>query len=263
MTADMTADTMIGHNQPKPPTPEEIRELLADENADLIRRRDELLDAVQRVPETIEAEDTCGHVSDFVKQISAAAKMADTRRVGAKEPYLAGGRTVDGFFKTIAEPLDKAKKTINARITEFLRRKEAEERRAREAAERAARESAEAERREAERMAREAADDAALDAAIEAEHRAKQAEADRLAADKAAHVKAAELSRTRGDYGAVASLRTTWDFEGLDRKAIDLETLRNHLPQDGIEKAIRAYIKAGGRELRGCRIYERTSAAVR
>ena len=31
---------------------------------------------------------------------------------------------------------------------------------------------------------------------------------------------------------------------------------------DGIEKAVRSYIKAGGRELRGTRIFETTSAVV-
>ena len=258
MTAQMTAD-MIGHNQPTPPTPEEIRSLLEDENADLIRRRDELIEALTRVPTVIEDDDTCGRVSYFVKQISAAAKAANDRRVGAKEPYLAGGRAVDGFFKAIADPLDKAKKTVNAAITDFLRKKEAEERRRREAEERKAREQAERERLEAERLAREARDDDSLNAAIDSEQRAAQAEADRIAAERAAHAKAAELSRTRGDYGAVVSLRTRWAFDDFDRTALDLEALRPHLPQDGIEKAIRAYIKAGGRELRGCRIYESKS----
>jgi hypothetical protein len=82
-------------------------------------------------------------------------------------------------------------------------------------------------------------------------------------AARAAVVTAAELSRSRGDYGSVASLRTYWDFADLERAALDLETLRSHLPQDALEKAVRSYVKAGGRELRGVRIFENTQAAVR
>lgn len=102
-----------------------------------------------------------------------------------------------------------------------------------------------------------------MDEAIAAEERRKKAQADAEKAKKEAEAKAAELSRQRGDMGSVSSLRTFWDFADLDRNALDLEALRQHLPADALEKALRSFIKAGGRELRGARIFQNTQAAVR
>lgn len=85
--------------------------------------------------------------------------------------------------------------------------------------------------------------------------------ADKL--DRAADAKAADLSRTRGELGSVSSLRTDWVHDGFDRDRIDLEALRAHLPADAIDQAIRSFIRAGGRELRGTKIYEQTQAVVR
>jgi len=173
------------------------------------------------------------------------------------------GRNIDGFFRAITDPVAKAKTAIERRLTDYLREKEARARREREEQERLAREAAETARREAEVRARALADEQSLQAAIAAEKAAETASADLVKAAQAAAVKPAELSRTRGDYGAVSSLRTQWVFEGIDRAEIDLEALRFHIPADGLEKAVRSFIKAGGRELRGTRIHETTVASVR
>ncbi len=71
------------------------------------------------------------------------------------------------------------------------------------------------------------------------------------------------MSRQRSDYGAVASLRRFWDMDDLDRETLDLATLRPFLPLDALEKAVRAFIKSGGRELKGVRIFENTATSVR
>ena len=52
-------------------------------------------------------------------------------------------------------------------------------------------------------------------------------------------------------------------MEGLDRDALDLSTLRPFLPLDALEKAVRGFIRAGGRELKGVRIFENTATSVR
>ena len=189
-----------------------------------------------------------------------------------------GGRTVDTFFKRLADPLDKAKATLQDRLTLYERAKAAEERQWREEAARREREEAqrlqaiadERERRAAEELERAADTDADLDDATEAEDEARQAEAearqadaDAVVAERAANAKAAALHTTRGDYGSSSSLRTFWDFADLDRGALDLDALRLHIPLDGLEKAIRAYIKAGGREMRGVRIFKNTKSVVR
>lgn len=258
------AEDLRGHNAPPPDllTGEALRSKLLDEHDALLRRRDELLAAEARIP-AIDSEDAARKVSDYIKQITAAAKAADTARVGVKEPYLEGGRGVDGFFKAITDPLATVKRNVETKLTAYLRAKEAEERRRREQIEREAREQAEAARRAAEAAEKAARDSATLETAIAAEDARKVAEADLVKAEKSAEVKPAELSRVRGEYGAVSSLRTSWVFDEIDRATLDLEALRQHLPSDGLEKAVRSFIKAGGRELRGTRIFETTDAVVR
>lgn len=254
-------ESLIGHNR-APVDAQTIVADLADEFDHLKRRRDELLAAEQRIP-PIESDETAQKVTDFIRQLSAVAKAADTSRIGAKEPYLEGGRAVDGYFKSLIDPLLSSKKRVESALTNYLRRKEAEERRKREEEQRLAREEEARQRREAEEAAAKIRDEQSLQDAIAKEQAAKLASADADKADKAAVAKPAELSRTRGEYGAVSSLRTDWVFADVEREELDLEALRYHLPSDGIEKAIRSFIKAGGRSLRGARIFESTSAVVR
>lgn len=237
----------IGHNAAPDLPPVVAR--LTDEHADLTKRRDELLAAAARVPATIDSAALAANLTDFIKQIGAAVSKADATRKAEKEPFLEGGRQVDAFFKGVTDPLDRAKKAMTDRLTAWQRKVADEERRAREEA---ARKAAE----EAEKKAAAAKTESDLDAAIAAEQTAHDAAA-------ATEVKAADLSRTRGDYGAVSSLRTTWEHEVLDIREIDLEALRPHIPVGAIDQAIRGFIKAGGRELKGARIFQNTTAVVR
>lgn len=251
----------LGHNQRD--IAAELRSQLEADHADLLKRRDELLASVARMPATVENDDMAGKFSDTIKLITGASKAAEDRRVTTKEPYLAAGRAVDGFFKGVSEPLTKAKAGVERTLTAYLRakaeaerkRREEEERRQREEAERAAREAAERE------AAMQEEDD--IDAAIEAEERARQAAADAAQAAKAAAAKPAELSRTRGDYGAVSSLRRVWIGEIVDRAALDLDKLRPYFAEADLQKALNGLVRAGGRECAGAKIYETTNAVVR
>jgi hypothetical protein len=237
---------MGGNNPPSP------IELLIDNltlaNVDLIARRDALVEAVGRVPETIDNDDVAGKVADFIKQISVTAKAAEDSRVEAIKPHLEAQRAVGGFFKKLTEPLDAAKARLNDRLTAHLRRK-ADAERAR---------IAEEQRQAAIRAEEEAAknQDAfglpAVDEAPAPEPVARE-------------TKAADLSRTRGDYGSVTSLRETWEFEITDIKAIPLASLRPFLARDAIEKAIRGYVKAyqDGKPLKGVRVFKDAKAVTR
>ncbi len=252
----------IGDNLP-PDDADPLRERLAEEYVDLSRRCDALLAGVENVPLVVEDAESAGKVGDYIKQLAACHKNAESHRKKEKEEYLDGGRNVDGWFKLITEPLAKVKKDIERRLTLYQREVMIEERRIREEAQRKADEAsrlAEIELRKAEAAIKEEAD---LGKAIEAEERALQAEADAIKAQEAAIAKAAELTRTRGDYGSVASLRTRWTGVLTDRATLDLEALREHLPEEALEKAIRSFVKAGGRELAGARVYEDTTTVVR
>lgn len=252
----------IGGNNP----PDDItilRERLAEEAAALTARRDELLGSVGRAPGVVSDEDTCGKMADLTKLITACHKQAETLRVGRKEPFLAAGRAVDGFYKGITEPLEKARREIESRITPYQRAKAEEERRRRDEEARRAEAEALRQRQEAEAAASALTTQADLDTAISAEDAARQAAADAVKATRAAEAKPAELSRSRGEMGAVASLRTEWVGEIGERAALDLDALRPHIPLDALEKAVRAYVRAGGRQLRGASIYERSITQVR
>lgn len=254
----------IGDNQPPTalPAPEELHAKLEIDHLALEKRRDELIAAEERMPE-ITSDELSAKASDYMKQVSAAIKAGEAARVGAKEPYLEGGRVVDGFFKKITDPLSALKARLTKAQTAFLREKEARERRARIEAEQKAREEAEAAKREAEEAAKKLESDDDLVDAIDAEQRANTAAADLVKANQESTAKAAELSRVRGDFGSLSSLRTHWTFCDLDRDKIDLEKLRQHLPSDGLERAVRGFIRAGGRKLDGVKIYEDTTAQTR
>lgn len=261
--ADPADQSPLGHNKP-PSAAELLRQDLETATEGFRARRDELLAAADRVPPEIDSEELAGRVADFIKQLTAAHKAAETARIGAKEPHLEAGRIVDGVFKSITEPLYAAKQKIEARLTLWQRkvaeaerrRREEIERKAREEADRAAKASAEAQRAAIQAKA-------TIDEAVTAEARARQAEADATVAQRAAEAKPAELSLTRGDYGATASLRANWTGEMIDRAALDLETLRPHIAEEALNKAIRSFVRAGGRSLSGARIFEHQHSVVR
>lgn len=258
----------IGHNNP--PLADRLKLLLdtlpddlEKTTLDLAVRRNDLLASGQRAPQVIADEPTAEKFADAIRQINAAVKLIETHRTGTKEPFLAGGKLVDGVYRKISDPLLDLKKEMERRLTVYQREKEAKARREREEAARLAREAEEAARREAEAAAAAMASAQDLDAAVMAEQVAAQAAADAERARKDAEVKAADLSRSRGELGAVASLRTFWTFRDLDRDRIDLEKLRPHLPLAALEAALNAYIRAGGREIAGAVIFEDTKTTVR
>lgn len=258
------AEPAIDRSHNRPPSPaEEIIASLEVDSAALLHRRDELLASVTRVPAEIADPETAGKVADLIKLFMACGKNAEAERVARKEPHLEAGRAVDAFYKRITEPLEKAKRAIEARLTLWQRKVAEAERRRREEEAARLREEEERKRQEAEAAAAQIETEEDLSAAISSEERARQAGADAAVAQKAAEAKPAELSRERGELGSVASLRTYWDFKEMDRASLDLEALRSHIPILALEQAVRSLIKAGGRSLRGVVIFENSRTAVR
>lgn len=247
----MSAVALQGHNNPPSPI-EMLQQQLAEAETPLIARKHQLLDSAARAPEIITDDETAGKVGDLIKLITAAIKAAETARTSAKEPHLEAGRAVDGFYKTmLLDPLDRAKRTVQGRLSIFLEQKAI-------AARRAAEEEAARQREEAERLAAEAeakADDAKLDEAVVAEAKA-------IEAAELAEAKPAALSQTRGDYGSVSGLRTTWEFDVADFALIPRRFLILN------ETAVKAHIKTRFRDqppapVAGLRFFTKSSAVVR
>jgi hypothetical protein len=259
----MTTTPAIGDNL-APADADAITDRLAETHADLLKRAENLIAMSAGVPAIVTTDDVANNVADFIKELQGVAKDAGAKRVSEKEVYLEGGRRVDGFFKTrVLDKIASVKAAVERRLTTYQRLKANEERERRREEERVARE-------EAERLAAKAAEAEAalkkeddLAGAVAAENKARDARADAERAKRLAEAPAADVSRIRSEQGSVASLRTFWTFADLDRATLDLEALRQHLPEKALEAAIRSFIDADGRKLEGVRIFEETKSVVR
>jgi len=253
-----------GHNEP-PTETAPLHDRLHEDHAGLIERRDALLGSIERAPTEITDEETAKKAADFVgEQLDKFLKRSKAVFEDEKTPFLHAGRVCDTFKHFLMDDVEDGKKKLNSVRKKWADAKAAEERRRRE-------DVARQQREEAERLEREAAEKAVamvsqddLDAAAAAEEAARQAALDAEKAERAAFAKPAELGRTRGDYGGMTTLKQFWNFRNLDRAAIDLEALRQHLPTDALEKAVRSYINANkdtlkvGERLAGVEIFEDT-----
>lgn len=207
---------------------------LREKYAAIVNRQAELLgfDFSADIKSSTDAE----RVTDFAKLISACEKSIEASRKVEKDPYLNAGRVVDGFFKSLSSPLEEAAKKLKAAMAAWTRKLAEEERKRREA-------EAEAERARVAELARQE------------EEVFGQAIAEPVV-PQAIEIEAVKPI-VRGSYGGMASTRKSWTFNpDFNRADLDWGTLLPYLEQEAIEKAIRAFIKAGGRELKGVNIYE-------
>lgn len=188
----MTDIANIGHNSGPLDPADALRGRLAETHDKLLARKNELLGMEERLPSACTDEDTAAKLADAIKATTAFIKNSEATRVAEKEPFLAAGRTVDGFFKSQSDPVDKLKTKMGAMLTAYQREVADKERRRLEAIaaeERRIAKEAEAKAREEARIAREAR---------EAEER--KAEEARKAAEAlagAARKKAEEAERVR------------------------------------------------------------------
>lgn len=259
------------HNKPpEDPYLDRLKEShagLADEAADLE------LEALE-LPEKVNTEEEAQKVTDFVAKAKKLTRRTEKTREEEKEPWLSRGRTVDGFFKRLAAPIDARVTRLQADLNAYARAKaerERAERQERERLERAEaerqRQEAEAARREAERLQREAdAEAARIRSAADAEERAaaekamrereQEAAEQRRFAEAAAkdaakservadsHGKAADgavgkLAKTTSSGGST-STTTFWNHRINDQAKLlaSLGVLGPHFPLDAVTSAV-------------------------
>lgn len=242
----------IGHNSQIPP----IKEMLAEGYAKLLDEVSQACAAFHRAPATIESDEISGKVADLVSDLRKLRKQANDAHDTEKAPYLQAGHDVDEFFRVPAAECKAAIDALLSRQAAYLHAKELAARQAAAKAEQEARERADAELRAAERAQDQGDFDTAekllTDAAIAEEV------AETAAATVAA--KPADLTRTYSKHGAVTSLRKEWTHTVEDRARLDLDALRPYFTAADIDKAIRGFIKAGGRTLKGAKIFEQPKA---
>jgi regulator of protease activity HflC (stomatin/prohibitin superfamily) len=221
---------------------------LAREFAHISKFVDEQEAAAAEVPPVIEDDDDLAIVNRMAVTLRKAEKRLDMTRDETKRPYLDASNVVQGFFKPLMTRLDAVRASVEQRGTRYLAKKAEAERK---------RQAAEAERLRAEAARKQAEAEAAVNiahkaaAGFDAQTRLDEA-ADAEAI--ATQAKPADLARTKSDEGT-ATLEDRWAFDVESYSSVDLEALRLFFGPKDVSEAIARFVKAGGRELRGVRIY--------
>ena len=221
--------------------------------SELLEERDRYLSREARLPDELD-EETSKKMVQFVKMLQDFGKKAEAVRKTEKAPLLDRGREVDAWFQALVKDIKSLAVRCRKSLTDYQQAQEHAE------AERLA-----AERKAAERKAQEAA-------AIEEEAIRKQ---DKVTADlarmeqerqeqqlKLADARSTKPAAVKGSFGT-SRLNVKIVCKGWDRGEIDLEALRHYIPQAAIDTAIRKFIAANGRNLRGAEIVEEATSIVR
>lgn len=248
----------VGHN--KPPLAEILEErtrAIRKEIADIATKANEWPKDGRGALVKIATEDDLARAADLVKGVRAIARRAEDMRKVEKEPHLAAGREVDGFFGALTARLDRIDQAFQALADNHAREKAAEERKRREDEAAKLRAEEEKKRAEAEAARRAATRGRKSEEADDIAERAADAEA--FAAAPAAELVATTVTSS----GVKAAAKTEWTHEITDLAKVDLEPLRYLIKRDAIEAAVRQFVKNGGRSLGGVRIFEDVRAAIR
>ncbi len=247
-----------GHNKPPLVTADGLAK---DHDAVITALNKYDADARELPPVCEDAEDVEAH-SKFVRLLDAASKRLEVLRPIAKEEFLEATRIVDGWFgipgrnpkglqKRIADHVLRSTGIVHAFQ---LRQREAEQKRL--AAEQARLRKEEDDRREqAIRDAAAAANAPEAVAARAIAEAAAKAEADRATLAAAAPPPVTAARTIGADGSTAATLEEEWVFQIENHSALDVVKLRNHFSPSEISAAIARYIKNGGRQLDGVRIY--------
>ncbi len=243
----------IGHNAPPDPI-QELKDLLF---AETIKERNNItvLDAqVSRITE-ITDEVAAAAATDLLSQIQKATKDYDKKRDDRKRPFMSQSNAVQDFFKDGLNQLDVLKAKISRPLTSYAKKKADEER------ERQAEISRQLQA-EAEEKARKARELEKVGLPEHAEVQMREAVKIEAQAIKAGNQTTAQLSTVRG-VSAMSGLRKRWVAEIFNKDELDLERLRPYLKPEHLQVALNAYMNAGGRVIKGGRIFEAETINVR
>lgn len=248
----------IGHNAPPP-----LKEILAENYAHFAKEIEAIAERANAAPKTVRNDDDLDAVGVIIKDAKAMLKRVDGTRKEEKEPHLQAGRDVDAFFKVMSERLDRIATALGDRADDYQRQKAAEARRKAEEEARKLREKEEAERRKAEEAAAAGKDRAADKAEVKADMMADKA----AEAERAAQASAADLARTRGASGTLASAKTVTKVRIVDLALIQqsMGPLGPYMDSDAIQKAANTWLRVtkGAGTIPGLEVYDDVKATFR
>lgn len=242
----MTNTARIGHNN-SPTDKDLLLDYLKGIAALLAEEAEGLVLEAEALPDTLTDHREAEELTNFVASINDCNKRLDAMRKTEGEPHHSAWKSTNTFFAAYTDRLETAKKKANKPLTAWLVKQEELER---------------------ERLAIEAAQKKKEAEALAATARTEEDLQDAMATEKAAGEIQRELDSgrnlvaSRGISGGT-SLTKRWVGEITSKAEIDLEALRKYLPEDALQKAINAFVSAGNRELKGVKIYEKSTAVTR
>lgn len=209
---------------------------LEERHTKIETRVKELIEAAGRAPDKIKVADmaTAEKFSDLRKQVQTAIKAANTARLDDKKVFDEPGKVVHAFWSKRIDALEAIQGRIDRTLKTWMLENEAAAKKAAD----------EARRKEEERVAK------------------LQAKGKDVTPVETPAVEP-ERPKVSGDLGSTTSTRKVWTFRDLNKNEIDLEALRPYLTLDAIEGAVRQYIRAGNRNIKGATIFEDTQLTTR
>ncbi len=127
----MTDLARLGDNSGDIDLATQIGDNLREKHPDLVKRAGELAGMEERAPLPLANPDDADKVSTAIRQCSEFLKSTEAIRVEDKEPYLSGGRAVDGFFQRLVRGVNDTRAKLLRGRTIWDEKIEAEARRAR------------------------------------------------------------------------------------------------------------------------------------
>lgn len=253
MSTNTTPILYVGHN--KMP----LSELLPIATAVFAPDVEAIAARANTAPRAITGPADMDMAASLIKDGKTLFKKIETARKEMKQPFLDGGKLVDGHYGALTERLDRIATTFQKAADAYTAQQLELERQRRFAeAERIRKEE------EAARAISEAAEDAGKTPMAEAMGAMADAagyEARQL--EKEAAGSAADLVRTVTSSGVLTSAKTPWVHEITDIGEVDLNALRPYIKQEAIDAAIRLAIRQGVRSIRGVRIFQDVKAVIR
>jgi predicted phage tail protein len=264
---------VIGGNVPplEERIPAEFRDALLSDQPDFLSVFDNLISAAERATAT--DDESLGRCGSLVKRYRAAIAHIDQTHKTVKQPYLDAGRLIDLQKNDLRAKVDAAKAKVESIGNTYVAKREAEARAEREriaAEQRAAAERVMAAERERVRAEQEAARavaeattkaerEAAIDRAADAAREAEEAQA-------AAALAPAAPTRSepvRSDEGATVSGKQEWACEVEDFSKAFRAVKDDAKVREAIEAAVKRLVRAGKREIPGCRVWPVSKANFR
>lgn len=244
----------MGGNNPPP-----FADLLREGHKALLDNVDLWLGSAGRAPPAVADDIACTNFGLIIIELNKLSKLLDAAHTNEKTPYLERCRDCDTVFITQMRRIAETKKTLEGRQAAYLTKKEADRKRKAAAEAEAAREAEAQAMRDAEREM----DKGNFETAEEGMAKASEAAQTAAVAERVAEAKPADLVRTYGTSGNVVSSQAKWVGVIDKRDDIDLNQLKAQFSDTDIQKAVNAFVKLGGRSLKGVTITEERKAVNR